>query len=119
MVKKEYVVGVFRTPKYGIAIGRAVEMTSGEFGVEFKRKDHRETISLSELVLLIKKNSTTYGMVYSPKLRIPIGCAVRTASGEIGLEIKRNSDFEVITIKALVSQLVHTVDAAEERRVPA
>ena len=44
---------------------------------------------------------------------------MRTASGEIGMEIKRDKDIEVISIKTLVSLLVHTVDAAEERRVPA
>lgn len=118
-MKIEHNDRLLRTPKYGLPIGLAVETACGDLGIEVQRKNLHEIISLSELILLIHKNSSSYGMIYSSKLRIPIGCAVRTASGEIGIEIKRGKDLEVISIKTLVSLLVHTVDAAEERRVPA
>lgn len=106
------------TPVCRIPIGRAVETKHKEFGLEVARKGKCEVIPLSDLESMIKRYSSTYEMIYSPSLGIPIGRATRNASGCIGLEVKRGKDLDYISIKELVSIIVHTEEASNHAEFP-
>ena len=55
-------------------------------------------------------------MVYSPDLHIPLGQAVKTESGEYGLRVKRDKNYEVITIGNLMPMIIKAADAKPDKQ---
>lgn len=50
-------------------------------------------------------------MVYTPEHHIPLGEAIKTDSGDYGLRIKRDKQYETVSISQLMSQIIQTVDS--------
>ena len=55
-------------------------------------------------------------MVYSRDLHIPVGQAVKTANGEYGLRVKKDKNYEVITIGDLMPMIIKAADATPDKQ---
>ena len=55
-------------------------------------------------------------MVYSRDLHIPVGQAVKTENGEYGLRVKKDKNYEVITIGELMPMIIKAADAKYDKQ---
>lgn len=53
----------------------------------------------------------TENMVYTEEFHIPLGQAVKTPTGDYGLRVKKDKNYEVIPVAKLMAQIVQLADA--------
>lgn len=63
---------------------------------------------------MTERKSKKKNMVYTPQQHIPMGEAIKTASGEPALLVKKPncSQYEIIPIGALVSQVAQAAESS-------
>ena len=58
-----------------------------------------------------KSSKKNENMVYTEEFHIPLGQAVKTPTGDYGLRVKRDKNYEVIPLGKLMAQIVQLADA--------